>query len=78
MEKLSYLLNKSFNYYDSKKNQYKNLLKDEVVLDQKKSNIKFKKNNKIFKYEMLGIFDNNTNVWIWSWMMPSIDMKKKK
>jgi hypothetical protein len=77
MEKLSYLLNKSFNYYDSKKNEYKNFINDEVVLDPKNSNIKFKKNNKFFKYEMLGLFDNNTNVWVWSWMIPSIDMKKK-
>lgn len=77
MDKLSYLLKKSFNYYNYKKNQYKDLLNDEIILDEKNSIIKFTKNNKKFNYEMLGLFDNNTNVWIWSWMMPSIEMKKK-
>ena len=66
MDKLSYLLKKSFNYYNLKKNQYKDLLNDEIILDEKKSIIKFTKNNKKFNYEMLGLFDNNTNVWIWS------------
>ena len=35
MDKLSYLLKKSFNYYNYKKNQYKDLLNDEIILDEK-------------------------------------------
>jgi hypothetical protein len=33
--------------------------------------IRFKNDN--FNYEILGIFDMKTNIWIWSWVFPFID-----
>ena len=76
MEKLSYLLKKSFNYYDKKNNIYKEFINDDASLDFEKSEITFNKTNKKFKYQMLGCFDNYTNIWFWSWMIPSIENSK--
>jgi hypothetical protein len=29
-----------------------------------------------FNYELLGYFDNQTNIWIWGWVLPNIDYDK--
>jgi hypothetical protein len=74
MSKISDLILKSFEYYDKKNQQYKKYLNKNGVLDGENSQIIF--GEKKFKYELLGVFDNQTNVWIWSWMIPLIDNKK--
>ena len=32
-------------------------------------------NDEIFDFEILGIYDPNTKVWVWSWALPIIDRK---
>lgn len=74
MSKISDLILKSFEYYDKKNQQYKKYLNKNGVLDGENSQIIFGEEK--FKYELLGVFDDQTNVWIWSWMIPLIDNKK--
>jgi hypothetical protein len=76
MDKLSYLLKKAFKYYDEKKNYYEDFINDNnIIMNKEESTITFKNNNKKFKYQLLGLFHNQTNVWIWSWMIPTIDIQ---
>jgi hypothetical protein len=42
-----------------------------IVSQQKLPYIKFNNNN--FNYEILGIFDMKTSIWIWSWVFPFMD-----
>jgi len=74
MNKISELILNSFEYYDSQNYLYKKYLNQNGVLDGENSVINF--GNEKFKYELLGVFDNQTNVWIWSWMIPLIDNEK--
>lgn len=74
MSKISDLILKSFEYYDKKNQQYKKYLNKNGVLDGENSQIIFGEEK--FDYQLLGVFDNQTNVWIWSWMIPLIDNKK--
>ena len=74
MNKISELILNSFEYYDSQNYLYKKYLNKNGILDGENSLINF--GNENFKYELLGVFDNQTNVWIWSWMIPLIDNEK--
>ncbi len=74
MNKISELILKSFEYYDNQNYIYKKYLNKNGILDGENSVIIFEKEK--FKYELLGVFDNQTNVWIWSWMIPLIDNEK--
>ena len=29
-----------------------------------------------FDFELLGYFDNQTNIWIWAWVLPNLDYNK--
>mgnify|MGYP001600097536 CR=1 FL=1 len=71
------LIRKSLDYYDNKNNEYKKFIKTEKIkIDKAKSKIILE--DKVFSYEALGVFDNQTNVWAWSWMIPLIDNIKKQ
>ena len=74
MSKISDLILKSFEYYDNQNKLHEKYLKKKGILDGENSVIIF--DNVKFKYELLGVFDNQTNVWIWSWMIPLIDNEK--
>lgn len=74
MSKISELILKSFDYYDKQNKLNEKYLKKKGILDGENSVIIFDKEK--FKYELLGVFDNQTNVWIWSWMIPLIDNEK--
>ena len=74
---ISYTIKKAFEYYDNKNEKYKNFIKNKkYIIDGDKSIIEI--DGKKFNYQALGIFDNNTNVWLWSWMIPSTDNVKTK
>ena len=76
---ISDLIKKSFSYYDKQNDEYKKYIdNDDIELEMDKSTILFKKYNKKFKYEALGVFDNSTNIWIWAWLMPFFERSKKK
>jgi hypothetical protein len=69
---LSSLIDKALNYYDKHNNEYNKYIKsDNIILDRDNNTIKFVDlDNKEFKYEFLGIFDNSTNIWMWAWLVP--------
>ena len=67
---LDILIDKSLNYYDNQNNEYKSFIDDDITINREDNSIKFNKLNKEFKYELLGIFDNTTNIWMWGWMIP--------
>ena len=65
------IINKSLLNYDilnEKNKKYINFKKPNI--DRSKNKISFDKDK--FNYEVLGIFDNETKVWLWSWLIPSI------
>jgi hypothetical protein len=62
------IINKSLLNYDITNEKYSKFIND----DSKIKNNKIVINNKDFKYEVLGIFDTQTNIWLWSWLIPSI------
>ncbi len=71
MDDLNILIDKSLNFYDNQNKKYKEYLNDEdITVTRDKNLIKFNKLNKEFKYELLGMFDNTTNIWMWGWMIP--------
>jgi len=71
-------INKALLYFDKQQqNMYIN------------ADIQFLPNNKILlelnnypkletNYEVLGLFDNNTNVWLWSWLIPYFNVELVK
>ena len=81
---LSQLIITSFKYYDIMCNKYKNNINSQ--------NIKFKQhpdtriisidkliifdNKYEYDYEVLGYYDNNTNIWIWGWVLPNMSSEK--
>ncbi len=69
---LSTLIDKALDYYDKKNIEYNKYLHTENInVDREKQTIKFPDiNEKIYKYEVLGIFDNTTHIWMWAWMVP--------
>ena len=44
---------------------------ENIKVDREKTTIIFKDiSDDIYKYEVLGIFDNMNNIWMWAWMIP--------
>ena len=75
---LADLINKSFIYYENQNNKYKEYIENSVaIFDNKYIELHDKNNMEDIKikrpFEILGIFDNDTNVWFWSWVIPYID-----
>jgi hypothetical protein len=69
---LNQFIKKAIEYYDNQKLKYNNLISiSQVKTDNEMNTIKFIDNNKQDEYmfETLGYFDNNTNIWIWGWLM---------
>jgi len=74
--KISDLINNSLEYYDKKnklnkkyiknsKLEFNNENKEVLILNNINNDLKLKS-----KYEILGIFDYQTKVWVWAWMLP--------
>ncbi len=72
---LSILIDKALNYYDNHNIEYEKYINSENILLERDTNIiKFPDiDNKDFKYEFLGIFDNTTNIWMWAWLVPEFN-----
>jgi len=62
------IINKSLLNYDIINNKYSKFIN---TISEIKNN-KIVINKKEFDYEILGIFDTQTNIWLWSWLIPSI------
>jgi len=68
---LSSLINNALVYYDKNNIEYDRYIKsDNITIKRETKNIIFNDINNEFNYEFLGIFDNTTNIWIWSWLVP--------
>jgi hypothetical protein len=69
---LKSLIDKAILYYDIHNIKYKKIIKTKHIQINRESNkIIFPDiDTKEWKYEILGVFDNTTNIWIWGWMVP--------
>jgi|SaaInlStandDraft_7_1057024.scaffolds.fasta_scaffold03287_4 hypothetical protein len=68
----SQLIKKSLLYYDKQNNKNKSYLKEiDFELNILKNEITFKYLEKKGLYNILGLFDSSTNIWIWGWMIPN-------
>ncbi len=71
------LIDKALIYYDNKNKTFKKYIKsDDVSFDREKQIINFNNINKNNKFEVLGVFDNNTSIWMWAWMVPEFMTKE--
>lgn len=68
------LINKALKYYDNQKVKFKNYQNMKETVNREEQTIKF--GDKTFSYEALGIFDNTTRIWLWSWMDPTLMSKE--
>jgi hypothetical protein len=73
---VSELIKKSLLYYDNKNLKYEEYLVNVIAQVNETSNSIIIKDldDSVIKleseYEILGIFDNQTNVWCWAWLVP--------
>lgn len=74
---LSNLIKKSLDYYDKQNEKYKDYIENVTIyFDENNNEITIESNTnsaieKITKkYEVLGIFNNQTKIWVWSWLFP--------
>jgi len=73
---LLYTIKKAFEYYDL---MNQNFLKK----NPQKGNLSAMTNHIVFgeekyKYEFLGMFDKNTNIWIWAYALPILNDELKQ
>jgi hypothetical protein len=75
---LLYYIKKALEYYDTIKDKYKvSTLKNkkpEIIPQERKIIL----NNESYSYELLGVFDTNTDIFIWAYSIPIIDNNFKK
>ena len=68
---LENLIKKSLDYYDNLNEKYKNEINDsDAKFNLTDKTIGFNKD--INNYEILGLFDTQTKIWLWSWLLPNI------
>jgi hypothetical protein len=69
---LESLIDRATLYYDMHSIKYKDIINtDKIELNRETNIIVFPNiDKKEWNYEILGIFDNTTNIWIWAWMVP--------
>ena len=79
---LSQFIKKALDYYDNQKLKYYNLISlENIKYDVDKNDIVFIDNDMKkteYTFEMLGYFDNMTNIWIWAWLMHNIQSNQTK
>lgn len=64
------IVKKSLLNYDQINNKYNDyIMIENTKIDVDTQNIIFNNKDK-FKYEILGIFDSSTQIWMWGWMTP--------
>ena len=69
---LASLVDKSLLLYDTKMIKYNKFINIEnIKVDRDKTTIIFPDiDDTVYKYEILGIFDNTNSIWMWAWMIP--------
>lgn len=80
IESLSNLIKKSLEYYDSKNLEYLEIINSHNVTINKRTNniIIYSGEKEVYSgdFEILGYFDNQSRVWMWGWMLPTLDTDK--
>jgi len=70
---LASLVEKALEYYDMKSTKY-NKYKDivDITVNRETGTLKFPDeiDKEIYKYEIIGVFDNMSSIWMWGWMVP--------
>ena len=65
------LIDNSLLKYDISNDKYSKFINNlKPDIKREKNKISFGSNE--FSYEVLGIFDDQTKIWLWSWLIPSI------
>jgi len=76
MESLNHFLKKAITHYDNQNLKYYDFIKSQnATVNLKDNEISFFLNDdKTFNsdIEILGYFDNRTNIWIWGWMLTGL------
>lgn len=68
---------KSLEVFDIQNNKYKKFINSKnTTVNKDDLTINFNDLSETFNYQMLGIFIPETNVWIWSWMIPNFTSKE--
>ncbi len=69
---LTNIIDKALLHYDLQSEKYKKYLNtDNITVDRNTNKIVFTDIDDIeYKYEILGIFDNTSRIWMWAWMVP--------
>lgn len=75
------LISKSLLNFDILREKYHYLINDKInkpMIDSEKNKIIFtidKNKTETFDYEVLGILDQQTKTWLWSWLIPTINQE---
>jgi len=78
-ESLNQLIRKAFDYYDNLTIDHIAHIKSmNIEIDERVNEITFKTDNKTYNYEIIGYFDNNNMIWIWSWLLPQFSSNLTK
>ncbi len=71
------LIKKSLEYYDEQNEKNKKYIKNTIieVSSTDKITIMTEEHNILLEsyYEVLGLFDNQTNIWLWAWLLPFLN-----
>lgn len=69
---LTHIIDKALYNYDIQNNKYdKYIATDNITVDRQTNKIIFSDIDKTeYLYEILGVFDNTTHIWMWAWMIP--------
>jgi hypothetical protein len=75
---LNQFLNTVLEYYDDQTQKYYNDIKNHnIKINENTNEITFNE-NKIYKYELLGYFDNINKIWVWGWILPQYNTNETK
>ena len=81
---LSQLIMTSFKYYDISCNKYNKYINIQNIKFKQHPDTRIISTDKLiifddtyeYDYEVLGYYDNNTNIWIWGWVLPNMSAEK--
>ena len=74
------IIDKSLIFYDNQNKKFKkNIKTTNYTFNREDNSIQFPDIDKTkYNYEILGYFDNTTNVWLWGWLLPGLTEKEIK
>jgi hypothetical protein len=71
------IIKRSLYNYEVRNNEFREFIEDDQVsFDRINNKITFIEKKKIFRYNVLGMFDKSNNIWFWGWMMPLFYMNE--